>query len=303
MTGELFNQYLQWFDKHVASKYGGAKVVLLLDNAPAHKKDITLRHTRVEFLPPNVTSIVQPMDMGIIKTLKTLYRSKLLRKKLHLYEAKDGNCQVTVRDAITMVKEAWDEVSKPCIINCFVKAGFDVARIRSEQMDEEAALEAERIAEEAARQQEEAVRLIGVQVVRFNNVVVTNPELQLQPEEFIEIPSENNVHPDYETQQVGDAGDAADGAGPSMQVTPAEEDVRIDEESEEEEEEVQEIDTSRKRMFQIITDLETHLQFLEVDGELKRGVQGSLDKLVDRMERDRVASLKQKTLTSYFTMQ
>ena len=112
------------------------------------------------------------------------------------------------------------------------------------------------------------------------------------------------MHPDYETQQVGDASDAADDAGPSMRVTPpAEEDVHVDEESEEEEEEVQEIDTSRKRMFQIITDLETHLQFLEVDGELKRGVQGSLDKLVDRMERDRVASLKQKTLTSYFTMQ
>lgn len=132
MTGELFNKYLQWFDRNVASKYGGSKVVLLLDNAPAHKLEASLRHTRVEFLPPNVTSIVQPMDMGIIKTLKTLYRSKLLRQKLQLYEANEGMRNITIRDAITMVKEAWDEVSKPCIINCFVKAGFDVARIRSE---------------------------------------------------------------------------------------------------------------------------------------------------------------------------
>lgn len=75
------------------------------------------------------------MDMGIIKTLKTLYRSKLLRKKLQLYEANDGKRTITVRDAITMITEAWDEVKKPCIINCFTKAGFDVVRIRQEEIE------------------------------------------------------------------------------------------------------------------------------------------------------------------------
>lgn len=103
-----------------------------MDNAPAHKVETALKWTNVVFLPPNVTSIVQPMDQGIIKTLKTLYRSKLLRKKLQLYEANDTNRVITIRDAITMIKEAWDEVRAPCIINCFVKAGFDVARIRGE---------------------------------------------------------------------------------------------------------------------------------------------------------------------------
>jgi hypothetical protein len=32
----------------------------------------------MEFLSPNTTSLVRPMDMGIIKNLKTLYRVKLV---------------------------------------------------------------------------------------------------------------------------------------------------------------------------------------------------------------------------------
>ena len=57
MTGDNFNSYLEWFDKHVASKHK-QKVVLLLDNAPAHKVKSSLKWTNVVFLPPNVTSIV-----------------------------------------------------------------------------------------------------------------------------------------------------------------------------------------------------------------------------------------------------
>lgn len=57
MTGDNFNSYLEWFDKHVASKHK-QKVVLLLDNAPAHKVNSSLKWTNVVFLPPNVTSIV-----------------------------------------------------------------------------------------------------------------------------------------------------------------------------------------------------------------------------------------------------
>ena len=58
MTGENFSEYLKWFDRTVASKYGGRKVVLIMDNAPAHKHECTLKFTNVVFLPPNVTSIV-----------------------------------------------------------------------------------------------------------------------------------------------------------------------------------------------------------------------------------------------------
>ena len=59
-----------------------------------------------------------------------------MRRKLQLYEAKESS-NITVRDALIMIKQAWDDVKVPTIINCFVKARFDVARIRGEMMDEE----------------------------------------------------------------------------------------------------------------------------------------------------------------------
>lgn len=169
--------------------------------------EVSLKWTNVVFLPPNVTSIVQPMDQGIIKTLKTLYRSKLLRKKLQLYEANDEKRVVTIRDAITMIKEAWDDVKPPTIINCFVKAGFDVARIRCEQMDAEEAEAAREAEAEAARLEVQATRLLDVQVIRYNDLITTDTTIQMLAQDFISLPMEDAIHEDIEAP--------ADEEGPS----------------------------------------------------------------------------------------
>ena len=60
------------------------KAVLVLDNCPAHPdaeylvsddgKIIAL------YLPPNVTSLIQPMDQGVLVALKRHYKRKLLRR-------------------------------------------------------------------------------------------------------------------------------------------------------------------------------------------------------------------------------
>lgn len=34
------------------------------------------------FLPPNITSLLKPMDQGLIECMKRLYRKQLLRKLL-----------------------------------------------------------------------------------------------------------------------------------------------------------------------------------------------------------------------------
>ena len=33
-----------------------------------------------KFLPPNVTSLIQPMDQGVLVTLKRIYKKKLLSR-------------------------------------------------------------------------------------------------------------------------------------------------------------------------------------------------------------------------------
>ena len=59
------------------------KILLLLDNAPAHPSTETLQsrdgNVKVMFLPPNTTSILQPMDQGILEAMKRRYKKSLLR--------------------------------------------------------------------------------------------------------------------------------------------------------------------------------------------------------------------------------
>ncbi len=71
MTAELFHAWLLDLDKKIIRKK--RKLVLFIDNCPSHAKNVQLKNLRVEFLPPNATSKLQPLDQGIIKVLKQYY--------------------------------------------------------------------------------------------------------------------------------------------------------------------------------------------------------------------------------------
>ena len=80
------------------------------------------------FLPPNTTSKLQPLDLGIIQNFKVHYRHFLLRFVL----AKIEEC-TTVTDvaksadllmAMRWVARAWEAVSPDTISKCFKKAGI-----------------------------------------------------------------------------------------------------------------------------------------------------------------------------------
>uniref|UniRef100_A0A5S6R290 DDE-1 domain-containing protein n=1 Tax=Trichuris muris TaxID=70415 RepID=A0A5S6R290_TRIMR len=66
------------------------KVLLLIDNAPAHPVIDLLNSVdelvTVKFFPPNVISSIQLMDQGVIRSFKGLYRKNLLRKLLMKYD-------------------------------------------------------------------------------------------------------------------------------------------------------------------------------------------------------------------------
>uniref|UniRef100_A0A3P9IA29 DDE-1 domain-containing protein n=1 Tax=Oryzias latipes TaxID=8090 RepID=A0A3P9IA29_ORYLA len=54
------------------------KVLLLVDNAGGHADDLAFDCVQIEFLPPNTTSLIQPMDQGIIRAFKALYTRNTL---------------------------------------------------------------------------------------------------------------------------------------------------------------------------------------------------------------------------------
>ncbi|XP_064090765.1 tigger transposable element-derived protein 1-like [Macrobrachium nipponense] len=49
------------------------KVLLLMDCAGGHATDLHYDGVQVEFLSPNTTSLIQPMDQGVIRAFKALY--------------------------------------------------------------------------------------------------------------------------------------------------------------------------------------------------------------------------------------
>ena len=76
----IFQEWLREFDRQIAQKHGGQRVLLLLDNCTSHKvENLALPHVEIHFLPPNTTSKIQPIDAGIIISFKKHYRYYYIR--------------------------------------------------------------------------------------------------------------------------------------------------------------------------------------------------------------------------------
>ena len=76
MTSQIFTELLAAWDLYLTKV--NRKILLLVDNCTAHPHVSTLKNIQLELLPPNTTPLIQPMDQGIIKNLKTLYRKELV---------------------------------------------------------------------------------------------------------------------------------------------------------------------------------------------------------------------------------
>ena len=117
MTGAIFTTWVHEFDEDMARQ--GRQVALLIDNCPAHPDVRGLRATTLFFLPPNTTSVTQPMDQGVILSLKRNYRKQLVDRLSQCIDS-DKAFAVNVLDALHLMKSAWDLVSHETIANCFM---------------------------------------------------------------------------------------------------------------------------------------------------------------------------------------
>ena len=96
------------------------KVLLLLDNAASHTQgDLELTNVTLEFLTPNTTSHLQPMDAGKIQNFKVHYKKMLTRHYIDtIDEGKELEC-LNLKQAIYFVRDAWKEVKLETIAHCF----------------------------------------------------------------------------------------------------------------------------------------------------------------------------------------
>ncbi|XP_054283402.1 tigger transposable element-derived protein 6-like [Macrosteles quadrilineatus] len=101
------------------------KILLFIDNCSAHKDIPPLKNVKVQFLPPNTTSKLQPLDQGIIKNFKVNYRREVVKRFLRDMD-NESMTQINLLDALWMVSKAWNCVTSVTIKNCFNACGFEV---------------------------------------------------------------------------------------------------------------------------------------------------------------------------------
>ena len=77
MDSALFEEWLR--DLNMKFSVEDRKVAMIVYNCPAHPHIENLSHMKLFFLPPNTTSVSQPMDKGVIRCLKAHYRRRMVK--------------------------------------------------------------------------------------------------------------------------------------------------------------------------------------------------------------------------------
>jgi len=124
MTGLIFTEWITDWDKQLRRKK--RNIVLIIDNCRAHPVIKTLKAIKIVFLPPNTTSLTQPMDQGIINSMKSIYHRTLIQDHMLVAMEKKVPFTWNVLEAINLIHKAWRQTSKSTIRNCFGHCGFKV---------------------------------------------------------------------------------------------------------------------------------------------------------------------------------
>ncbi|KFD68463.1 hypothetical protein M514_19289, partial [Trichuris suis] len=117
------NAYANDIKKYLNEKNLAFKVLVITDSASSHPPMIAGLDPNVHFvfLPARTTSLLQPLDQGVIGASKAYYLRRTFKM---LIDATDGeNCETVMefwknynlRMAIDNIVEAWNDVSKQCL--------------------------------------------------------------------------------------------------------------------------------------------------------------------------------------------
>lgn len=94
---------------------------------PSHPQDLELSNVTLKYLPANTTSMLQPLDLGVIKNFKCHYRTCQLRAVLSKIESASDAAEVAksiiVLDACNWIKAAMSDIKPVTVEHCFRKAG------------------------------------------------------------------------------------------------------------------------------------------------------------------------------------
>ena len=125
MNTTLFKQWLLCFNAAVAVTRREC-VLLLIDNASCHGTSATLpnlSHVDIHFLPKRTTSILQPMDAGVIASVKKRYIQRQNERAVDRIDRGlfDDPYKLDLNVAITWLYDIWHRLPPAIIRNCWRK--------------------------------------------------------------------------------------------------------------------------------------------------------------------------------------
>ncbi len=100
----------------------------------------TLTNVELHYFPPNMTLVLQPLDTGIIRSLKALARKceilSILDNINDSLRALDLVKKLIVLNAIKFIDKSWSMVKAETIQKCFSKCGFVINGKEAQELNE-----------------------------------------------------------------------------------------------------------------------------------------------------------------------
>lgn len=125
LNTDIFRKIVLKFNNRM--KNMNKNVLLFLDNFSAHSVDLNLSNVKLMFFPANSTSVLQPLDQGIIHSFKAHYRKELIALMISKLEVgidfKPNSIDLFI--CMNLIKQSLNAVTNQTIINCFNKSRFD----------------------------------------------------------------------------------------------------------------------------------------------------------------------------------
>ena len=117
LAGVLFEEWVRKLDSSFRTQ--SREVAVLSGKCPPHPKIKNLTNINLIFLPPNTTSVLQPVNQGAIQSLKAHHQKKFVCLCIKAVESNKLPSNFSILQAMKYLVSSWNVVSKETIVNCF----------------------------------------------------------------------------------------------------------------------------------------------------------------------------------------
>jgi hypothetical protein len=209
MNGDVFTSWVTCENRRMAAK--GRKILILLDNAASHKVEgversmiggfdaLVLSNITLLFFPANVTSVVQPLDRGVIAALKLCYKRKLVAWTLAASNIDQdlGATHADLLQCMVWAVAAWNEIDGETIRNA-----WRVSNILPRDWNASIGNLQEKVKERMDDEAAELEKLIaGLDLGKTKD---GTPIEKLSVSEYIDMVDEDITEAEYSTSQIVD---------------------------------------------------------------------------------------------------